>query len=185
MHNFADADWDAWNRKMRRALIETQAKTGCATGSWDPERPTADRWGSNGGRLMTTSFSTLCLEIYYRYLPLFKTDSLVPKPPGPPGLAGAPTTTPDHETQKTHAGSALESAAHCAAATGTALGTQAGTPFDFARLLIILPATHLFLDSASLHQLAKTTHRLLNRLPLTQRQFDHSLLLRAKGLPKT
>jgi len=24
MHNFQDADWDAWNRKMRRALIETQ-----------------------------------------------------------------------------------------------------------------------------------------------------------------
>ena len=40
MHNFADADWDAWNRKMRRALIETQVKEGCATGSWDPEKPT-------------------------------------------------------------------------------------------------------------------------------------------------
>ena len=88
MHNFADRDWDTWNRKMRRALIETQVKTGCATGSWDPEKPTADRWGQNGGRLMTTSFSVLCLEVYYRYLPLFKTDSLVPKPSAPPGLAG-------------------------------------------------------------------------------------------------
>jgi hypothetical protein len=88
MHNFADADWDAWNRKMRRALIETQVKTGCATGSWDPDRPTADRWGQSGGRLMTTSLSALTLEVYYRYLPLFKTDSLVPKPSPPSGLAG-------------------------------------------------------------------------------------------------
>lgn len=79
MHNFADADWDAWNRKMRRALIETQVKEGCATGSWDPEKPTLDAWGQAGGRLMTTSLSTLTLEVYYRYLPLFQTDSLVPQ----------------------------------------------------------------------------------------------------------
>jgi hypothetical protein len=78
MHNFADADWDVWNRQMRRVLIESQDREGCATGSWDPEKPAADVWGSQGGRLMTTSFNALTLEVYYRYLPLFKTDSLVP-----------------------------------------------------------------------------------------------------------
>jgi hypothetical protein len=88
MHNFADADWDTWNRKMRRVLIETQVKQGCATGSWNPEKPTIDRWGQNGGRLMTTSFSTLILEVYYRYLPLFKTDSMVPKPSASPNIVG-------------------------------------------------------------------------------------------------
>ncbi len=82
MHNFADHDWDTWNHKMHRVLIETQVKEGCATGSWDPDRPTADVWGASGGRLMTTSFSALTLEIYYRYLPLFQTDSPIPhKPP--------------------------------------------------------------------------------------------------------
>jgi hypothetical protein len=81
MHNFMDADWDLWNRQMRRALIETQVKGGCAEGSWDPDKPTADTWGRNGGRLMTTSFSTLILEVYYRYLPLFKADPPVPVPP--------------------------------------------------------------------------------------------------------
>jgi hypothetical protein len=80
MHNFADAEWDTWNRRMRRALIETQVKEGCATGSWDPERPTLDAWGSAGGRLMTTSLSTLTLEVYYRYLPLFRTDSPIFQP---------------------------------------------------------------------------------------------------------
>ena len=75
MHNFADADWDTWNRKMRRLLIESQEKEGCAAGSWDPERPTIDAWCGRGGRLTVTSFNTLTLEVYYRYLPLFKTNA--------------------------------------------------------------------------------------------------------------
>ena len=78
MHNFSGPDWDVWNRRMRRVLIESQQKEGCATGSWDPDRPTADAWGPQGGRLMLTSLNALTLEVYYRYLPLFKTDSLVP-----------------------------------------------------------------------------------------------------------
>ena len=92
MHNFADHDWDTWNHKMRRVLIETQVKEGCATGSWDPDRPTADVWGASGGRLMTTSFSALTLEIYYRYLPLFQTDS--PIPHKPPAATAAPSIAP-------------------------------------------------------------------------------------------
>ena len=36
--------------------------------------PARDQWGRRGGRLMTTSLSCLTLEIYYRYLPLFKAD---------------------------------------------------------------------------------------------------------------
>jgi len=62
-------------------------------------------------------------------------------------------------------------------AAGPTLGTQAGTTLDFAWLLVILPAAHLLLDSASLDQLPKTTHRLLDRLVVPQRQFDHSVLL--------
>jgi hypothetical protein len=88
MHNFIDADWDAWNRKMRRTLIESQAREGCATGSWDPDKPTADAWGALGGRLMTTSFNALTLEVPYRYSALFRTDPVsrkqgnkgIPKP---------------------------------------------------------------------------------------------------------
>lgn len=95
MHNFSDGDWDAWNRKMRRTLIETQAREGCATGSWDPEKPTLDAWGRQGGRLMTTSLCALSLEVYYRYLPLFRTDSLVPGPPKP-----ADFTAQNDDTEK-------------------------------------------------------------------------------------
>ena len=74
MHNMCDADWDTWNRKMRKLLVETQCKTGCATGSWDPIVPTQDNWGALGGRVMMTSLSALTLEVYYRYLPLYQLD---------------------------------------------------------------------------------------------------------------
>jgi hypothetical protein len=75
MHNLPGPEWDAWNRNMRRLLIESQVKEGCATGSWDPLKPVADAWGDAGGRLMITSLSTLTLEVYYRYLPLYKLDN--------------------------------------------------------------------------------------------------------------
>jgi hypothetical protein len=75
MHNQPGPEWDAWNRKMRRILIDTQSKEGCAAGSWDPLAPTKDIWGEHGGRLMMTSLSALTLEVYYRYLPLYKLDT--------------------------------------------------------------------------------------------------------------
>lgn len=89
MHNFADDGWDTWNRKMRRVLIDSQERREgeCTQGSWDPAKPTADAWGQNGGRLMTTCLNTLTLEVYYRYLPLFRTDELVPTP-SPAAQAG-------------------------------------------------------------------------------------------------
>ncbi len=81
LHNMADKDWDTWNRKMRTILVESQNvndKT-CAVGSWDPHNVKPgqagdDAWGQRGGRVMMTSLSTLTLEVYYRYLPLYKLD---------------------------------------------------------------------------------------------------------------
>lgn len=72
LHNVPGPDWDKWNRQMRRVLIETQCREGCAAGSWDPDKPTRDRWGDAGGRLYVTSLAALTLEVYYRYLPLYK-----------------------------------------------------------------------------------------------------------------
>jgi hypothetical protein len=74
MHNQPGPQWDAWNRKMRRILINSQSKEGCAAGSWDPSAPMKDAWGDHGGRLMMTSLSALTLEVYYRYLPLYTLD---------------------------------------------------------------------------------------------------------------
>jgi hypothetical protein len=80
MHNQPGPDWDVWNRKMRRTLIDTQCKEGnCAAGSWD--------LGDAGGRVMSTSLAALTLEVYYRYLPLYKLDS-------ESGTAAAPAVKP-------------------------------------------------------------------------------------------
>jgi hypothetical protein len=75
MHNLPGPEWDNWNRQMRRVLIESQIKAGCAAGSWDPINPKPDPWQQEGGRIMVTSLCCLTLEVYYRYLPLYKLDT--------------------------------------------------------------------------------------------------------------
>ena len=59
--------WDKWNTALRDLLISQQRRDGHAAGSWEPR---GDPWGNEGGRVYTTALSTLCLEVYYRYLPL-------------------------------------------------------------------------------------------------------------------
>ena len=72
MLNLGGPEWYQWNRVMRRVLIQTQCQDGCAAGSWDPERPAPDIWGMKGRTVVTTTLSTLTLEVYYRYLPLYR-----------------------------------------------------------------------------------------------------------------
>jgi hypothetical protein len=73
LHNMPGKDWETWNGKMRDLLVRTQVRDDtCAKGSWDPAK---DAWGRHGGRVMMTSFATLSLEVYYRYLPLYKPEA--------------------------------------------------------------------------------------------------------------
>lgn len=58
--------WNEWNDALRDVLISEQRKTGPMAGTWDP----VDPWGGLGGRLYSTTFCTLSLEVYYRFLPL-------------------------------------------------------------------------------------------------------------------
>jgi hypothetical protein len=112
MHNIPGPDWDKWNRAMRRVLIETQVKEGCAAGSWDPMRPTRELLGESGGRLCVTSLSALTLEVYYRYLPLYKlsAESAVPEavkaatPEGAMNLEQAAAATAKQNAAKPAAG---------------------------------------------------------------------------------
>lgn len=111
MHNLMGPPWDTWNRSMRKALIQSQVREGCAMGSWDPEQPSLDSYGDHGGRLMVTAMSALTLEIYYRYLPLYMVEAkgevggpahatppAGPEPPAPEPAAengpGAPEPRP-------------------------------------------------------------------------------------------
>ena len=73
LHNMKNKDWETWNLKVREGLISMQIKDGtCANGSWDPNFPAVDVWGQRAGRLFNTSLSILTLEVYYRYLPLYR-----------------------------------------------------------------------------------------------------------------
>lgn len=59
--------WQRWNQALRSTLLASQRKDGSLSGSWDPTTV----WGGYGGRVYTTALATLCLEVYYRYLPLY------------------------------------------------------------------------------------------------------------------
>ena len=59
--------WQTWNESLQRRLVANQRRDGGLAGSWD----TNDVWGGYGGRVYTTAMGALCLEVYYRYLPLY------------------------------------------------------------------------------------------------------------------
>lgn len=77
LHNMKGRDWQAANPRVRDLLVRQQVNgKGCDRGSWDPLNPARDRWGGTVGRLYQTSLSLLTLEVYYRYLPLYRDANL-------------------------------------------------------------------------------------------------------------
>jgi hypothetical protein len=63
-------DWQRWNPALQEALLGSQRFDGRYAGSWDPD----GQWGAYGGRVYSTALGALCLEVYYRYLPLYGGD---------------------------------------------------------------------------------------------------------------
>ena len=61
--------WEAWNAALQTRLLAAQETSGTQAGSW----PTDTVWGGYGGRVYSTAMAALCLEVYYRYLPLYAT----------------------------------------------------------------------------------------------------------------
>lgn len=59
--------WERWNESLQSTLVAQQRHDGDAAGSWDPN----DTWGPHGGRVYSTAMAALCLEVYYRYLPVY------------------------------------------------------------------------------------------------------------------
>lgn len=62
MWHFGGRHWDAWNKAMKEAVLDSQRKDGPYAGSWDPVGP----WGYSGGRLYSTALMAMCLEVYTR-----------------------------------------------------------------------------------------------------------------------
>ena len=61
--------WKTWNDTLRPTLVNSQIKGGADDGSWAPD---VDSYGERGGRVFTTALGALCLEVYYRYLPMYR-----------------------------------------------------------------------------------------------------------------
>jgi hypothetical protein len=68
MYQLQGDHWDRWNAAMQNTLIRRQRLDGDNAGSWDADC----LWGGYGGRVYSTAMSSLCLEVYYRYLPLYR-----------------------------------------------------------------------------------------------------------------
>jgi hypothetical protein len=67
-------EWKSWNGALKKTLLPNQRKGGPldgslndVDGSWDP----LGRLDHKGGRVYTTALGALCLEVYYRYLPMY------------------------------------------------------------------------------------------------------------------
>jgi hypothetical protein len=88
MHHMGGDSWAYWNEGpnkndgIRDTLIRLQDKspedgrTAMLRGSWYyPNGHTAP-----GGRLMSTALCLLCLEVYYRHLPLYRGEVTEMKP---------------------------------------------------------------------------------------------------------
>lgn len=67
MYQMQGEYWERWNEALQNSLLSTQRLEGDLAGSWDPDAA----WGAYGGRAYSTALSTLCLEVYYRFLPLY------------------------------------------------------------------------------------------------------------------
>jgi hypothetical protein len=67
MYQLQGDAWRQWNEALQKVLLGSQRSDGTLAGSWDPDPV----WGACGGRAYSTSLSTLCLEVYYRFLPLY------------------------------------------------------------------------------------------------------------------
>jgi hypothetical protein len=67
MYQLQGDHWRRWNIALQNTLISCQVTAGNLAGSWDPDCI----WAGYGGRVYSTAMATLCLEVYYRYLPLY------------------------------------------------------------------------------------------------------------------
>ncbi|MBA4104506.1 MAG: hypothetical protein C0485_02025 [Pirellula sp.] len=90
LHHVGGQSWQRWNPQMREYLIATQAKDGHERGSWYFSEPHS----STGGRLYTTAMATMTLEVYYRYMPLYK-EAFVDRTPN-----GAVVEEPDANRER-------------------------------------------------------------------------------------
>ena len=68
MYHTGGNAWSKWNQELKETLLPMQVQGGTDHGSWQPD----GMWCGYGGRVYSTAMATLCLEVYYRYLPIYE-----------------------------------------------------------------------------------------------------------------
>ncbi len=68
MYQMQGDAWQRWNTAVATQLVGLQNKEGPQAGSWDPDAV----WGGYGGRIYSTALGAMCLEVYYRFLPVYR-----------------------------------------------------------------------------------------------------------------
>jgi hypothetical protein len=68
MQHYGGQPWKTWTDQIRDFLIACQKTDGHRAGSWTP----VESHDRAGGRICTTTMAICCLEVYYRYLPIFR-----------------------------------------------------------------------------------------------------------------
>lgn len=65
--------WGKWNEQLRDQLVDTQSTQGHELGSWiTKESHAVDR----GGRHYCTAIACMTLEVYYRHMPIYRTEAV-------------------------------------------------------------------------------------------------------------
>ena len=59
-------EWKKWNMTVRELLVDRQTTEGPDAGTWSP-----GQW-KEAGKIVSTAMGALSLEVYYRYLPMYK-----------------------------------------------------------------------------------------------------------------
>ncbi len=73
MHHVGGEPWKKWNAAVRETLLAMQDHEGHRAGSWTPHGGAiGDADTREGGRIYMTSLALCTLEVYYRYLPLYR-----------------------------------------------------------------------------------------------------------------
>jgi hypothetical protein len=68
MYHVGGRPWRSWNERLTEVLISRQIVAGADAGAW----PADGMWAGYGGKVFSTALSTLCLEVYYRYQPVYE-----------------------------------------------------------------------------------------------------------------
>jgi hypothetical protein len=71
LRQYGGPKWDEWNRVMRDHLVRTQSREGPTKGSWFFDSD-VDYGPATGGRVYCTAMAVMTLEVYYRFLPIYR-----------------------------------------------------------------------------------------------------------------